>query len=251
MIFYGTSWINMIERLALFILKIVKYYRYNTRVYSYPKKAYQRFCEDEMEDSYQNFKKYFYTSLIMKQKYLKPWVIKRSLENDQDPNNFYLEFGVHLGRSIKVFSEFLKNKNNGKDRLIYGFDNFTGLKEDWHGTSGALHLDEKEKLPKVNRNVILIKGWIQDTLEKFLSENNVSRISFINIDVDTYETTKYILPLIKPYLFSGSIIIFDEIYNFPGWKVGEYKALIEEFKDEEYKFIAFSDDGKQAAIEII
>ena len=27
-----------------------------------------------------------------------------------------------------------------------------------------------------------------------------------------------------------SIIIFDELYNYPGWDVGEYKALKEVFR---------------------
>ena len=41
-------------------------------------------------------------------------------------------------------------------------------------------------------------------------------------------------------MINGSIILFDEIYDFPGWSEGEYKALIEEFKEEEYKFLAFA-----------
>ena len=36
-----------------------------------------------------------------------------------------------------------------------------------------------------------------------------------------------------------SIILFDELYNIPGWDVGEYKALTEVFSENEYKFIAF------------
>jgi len=56
---------------------------------------------------------------------------------------------------------------------------------------------------------------------------------------------------IKPYLIDKSIILFDELYNFPGWDVGEYKALTEVFDSEEYKFIAFSKKDKQVAIQIM
>ena len=71
------------------------------------------------------------------------------------------------------------------------------------------------------------------------------------MDVDTYESSKFILEKIKPYLIKGAIILFDEIYNFEGWDVGEYKALTETFEKEEYKFISFSTDTSQAAIKIL
>jgi hypothetical protein len=37
------------------------------------------------------------------------------------------------------------------------------------------------------------------------------------------------LDLIKPRLAKGATILFDELYNFEGWDVGEYKALTEIF----------------------
>jgi hypothetical protein len=36
----------------------------------------------------------------------------------------------------------------------------------------------------------------------------------------------------------------------PGWSVGEYKALIETFSEDEYSFIGFSAYGEQVAIKI-
>jgi hypothetical protein len=55
----------------------------------------------------------------------------------------------------------------------------------------------------------------------------------------------------KKYLCKNSIIVFDELYNFPGWDVGEYKALKETFSDNEYKFLGFALKGEQAVIQII
>ena len=52
------------------------------------------------------------------------------------------------------------------------------------------------------------------------------------MDVDTYETTKFVLETIKPNLINGAIILFDELYNFEGWDVGEYKALTEVFDEK-------------------
>lgn len=69
-------------------------------------------------------------------------------------------------------------------------------------------------------------GRIQDTLPSFLSEKK-PKINFMHIDKDTYETAKFILENTKKYLSKNLIIVFDELYNFPGWDIGEYKALTE------------------------
>ena len=71
------------------------------------------------------------------------------------------------------------------------------------------------------------------------------------MDMDTYETTKFVLENIKPHLSKKCIILFDELYNYPGFEVGEYKALKETFNENEYKYILFSKDGTQVAIQII
>ena len=52
-------------------------------------------------------------------------------------------------------------------------------------------------------------------------------------------------------MVKGALILFDEHYNFEGWAVGEYKALAEVFKENEYKFEAFAYDGQQALIKIL
>ena len=97
-------------------------------------------------------------------------------------------------------------------------------------------------MPKTNSNVTLIKGWVQDTVEKFLDEKK-PKINFVHMDLDTYDSSKYVLERIKPYLVKNSIIVFDELYNYPGWDVGEYKALTEVFNENEYKYLAFADEG--------
>ena len=68
------------------------------------------------------------------------------------------------------------------------------------------------------------------------------------MDVDTYETSKFILTNLKKYLVDGAIILFDELYNFPGWRHGEYRALSEEFDRNEYEYFAFGADSSQVAI---
>ena len=136
-------------------------------------------------------------------------------------------------------------------KLVYGFDSFEGIDHDWSGyylPEGFFNLGKK--IPKLNSNVVPVVGLIQNTLPKFLRENE-KEISFIHIDTDIYESAKTILSLVKPRLGKNSIIVFDELYNFPGWNVGEYRALRETFQENEYKFLAFAKDGQQAVIQIL
>ena len=227
-----------------FILNKFKEYAYPT-FRSPPDNAYDLYNKDQLINCYNHFKNIFKKSIFLDTKKIREYAIKKALENDPRLEKYYIEFGVYSGSSINYFSNFIKPKK------IYGFDSFEGLKEDWLGTNvakGTFNLNKK--IPKLNKNVIPIVGWIQDTLENFLKEMN-NKINFVHIDVDTYETSKFVLEKIKPYLLKDSIILFDELYNFSGWDVGEYKSLIETFNDNEYKFLSFAKDGRQAVIQIL
>lgn len=93
------------------------------------------------------------------------------------------------------------------------------------------------KLPSVNSNVVLVKGWFNETLEDFLHNKN-KKIKFIHIDCDLYESTKTIFNLCYKYFDDKVYIVFDEIFNYPAWRDGEYKALMEiiEVLKDTYKF---------------
>jgi len=225
------------------ILNVFK--KYALPDYNNPPSIYQMFVEEEVEKCFQHFKKKFKSSLFLKTHQLREHAIKKAIENDEGINKTYIEFGVFSGTSINQFSKFLHNKT------IYGFDSFEGLKEDWIGTSVVKGtFDLKKKIPKLNKNVYPIPGWIENTLPIFLNEKKPS-IIFAHIDVDTYQTSKFILSNIKPYLKKNSVLLFDELYNFPGWDEGEYKALTETFNENEYQFISFALNGQQAAIQIL
>ena len=245
---------NLVKKFFGFFLKIIKkiFLIYNNNISLKPIKInhnhsmdiYELYCNEERINCYKEFKKYFKTSTFLKSSEIKKYAIKKSIKNNNNDEHLCLEFGVWKGSSINLLSNYT-NK-------IYGFDSFEGLKDDCHGFSGIAEesFSLKKKLPKVNKNVELIPGWIEETLDKFL-EKNKFKIKFVNIDVDTYKTSKFILEKIKPLLAKDAIIIFDELYNYPGWDVGEYKALKEVFNDDEYKFLAFSSDGLEVVIQII
>ena len=206
-------------------------------------KTYSRFEEEQFEKSYSYFKPYFEKAIFLETHRIREYAIKESIKNDKYLENHYLEFGIFVGTSINFFSKYVKK--------IYGFDSFEGLKEDWVGfvqPAGTFNLNKK--IPKLNSNVVPIVGWVQDTLDNFLKKEK-PRINFVHLDMDTYETTKFILEKIKPYLINDSIIIFDELYNYPGWQFGEFKALKEIFNESEYQYIAFSKEGSEAVIKFL
>jgi hypothetical protein len=225
------------------ILKILRQEAIPVSRHHQNKKPYDRFVEDELEDCYNHFKKYFSEAVFLDKIPLREFALKRAIRNHKTDYH-YLEFGVWVGTSINFFSKILK------DKKIYGFDSFEGLNEDWLGTDdpkGTFNLNKK--VPKLNKNCIPVVGLIQETLPKFISENKNLQINFVHLDLDTYPSTKFVLNKIKPYLVDGAIILFDELYNVTGWRVGEYKALTEVFNENEYNYLAFSKRKYNVAIQ--
>ena len=237
---------TIIIKLLHFIRKIFTVLKYNCLPSSSPPLSlspYDMFTKEQIEKCFNTFKPYFLESVFLKKKIYHKYIIEKAKENDTENNKYYLEFGVWRGKTINFFSKYVNT--------IYGFDSFEGLKEDWAGhILPKGHFNLNKKLPKLNKNIVPIAGWVQDTLSPFL-EKYKPKINFIHMDLDTYESTKYVLTKIKPFLIKGSIIAFDELYNYPGWEVGEYKALKETFNENEYKFIAFNKEALSAAIQII
>jgi hypothetical protein len=159
-----------------------------------------------------------------------------------------LEFGVGAGISISYMANKLK-KNN---LTITGFDSFYGNPEVWPGTNNIIGSSNQfGKIPNnLPENVFIVEGKIEETLSKYLLDNQIKKISFVHIDVNIYSTSNFILKTLKPFMQNGSIILFDELVNYPFWWLnGEYKSLIENFDDSEYEYIAF-DRAKKAAIRI-
>ena len=186
------------------------------------------------------------SSVFLKDDEVRKYSISRAYNNGKG-NNLYLEFGVYKGGSINKFANYLFQKN----LKIYGFDSFEGLEEEWitdeYSPIGTFSLNKKS--PKVLKNVVLIKGKVQNTLENFLIDKKDEKIIFAHMDMDTYTPTIYALNKIKPFLQKGSVILFDEFYGFPNWQYHEYKAFTEVLNEKEYKYIAFCESP--VAIEIL
>jgi len=161
-----------------------------------------------------------------------------------EPDGLFLEFGVEYGDSINLIAETANT-------TIHGFDSFQGLPENW----GALEsgtFSTKGNIPKVHKNVILHVGWFNETLPVFIQEFK-EPVSFIHIDSDIYSSAKTVLYTLSSQIRKGTIIQFDEYFNYPNWKLHEYKAFQEFVKDFGvcYEYIGYTDNGFAVAVKIL
>jgi hypothetical protein len=131
----------------------------------------------------------------------------------------YLEFGVYKGGSIRFIA-----KHVGPSQTVHGFDSFRGLQESWSGDSFSFDLDGHP--PKVPDNVTLHQGFFADTLPGWL-ERNPGPAAFIHIDCDLYEPTRCAFEYLEDRIVPGTIIVFDEYFNYPNWQVHEFRAFSE------------------------
>jgi len=160
-------------------------------------------------------------------------------------NGLIMEFGVYQGESINFIADLLPN------RQIYGFDSFEGLPETWRYNfyRGTFKLDN---LPKVRKNVVLVEGLFEDTLPKFIENYRDTPVSFLHIDCDLYSSTKTVFNYLKNNIVAGTIIVFDEFFNYIGWEEGEFKAFYE-FVEEcevDFEWLGFVINSEQVALKI-
>ncbi len=107
------------------------------------------------------------------------------------------------------------------------------------------------QMPKVRSNVKLHKGWFTETLPKF-KERYKETIAFLHIDCDLYSSTREILNQLSDRLVVGTIIEFDEYFNYPNWQQHEFKAWQEFVKEKNlsYRYLAISASDGRVAVEI-
>jgi methyltransferase family protein len=161
-------------------------------------------------------------------------------------NGLVLEFGVEKGDSLRWIARHTA-------RPVHGFDSFQGLPEDWHGTKETRgKFDRKGRLPAVPANVSLHVGWFDRTLPPFLAAT-AGPVALAHIDCDIYESTKTVLDLMGERIAPGAWIVFDEYFNYPGWRLHEFKAFQEWIAaaGRRYRYAAFSAEKGHVAVEML
>lgn len=156
----------------------------------------------------------------------------------------FMEFGVYKGGTMRYMAK------RRSDRLFHGFDSFEGLPESWGGFDlprGAFNT--KGNLPKVPNNVSLHKGWYNKALPTWKTSCE-DKIAFMHVDCDLYSSTKTIFDELADRLQVGTVILFDEYFNYPNWENHEFKAWKEYVTQHgiSYEYLGFA--RQQVAIKI-
>ncbi len=159
-----------------------------------------------------------------------------------------LEFGVFRGASINFLASIFPALK------MFGFDSFEGLPEAWSGTpamQGAFSLQGQP--PSVRDNVELVEGWFSKTLPSFLDDHKFPEISLLHVDCDLYSSTQTIFANLYERIVPGTIIVFDEYFNYPGWEKHEFLAFQEfvNFRRVRYEYIGLVPEMTQVAVRIL
>ena len=223
---------RILEKLGLIILnfpllRLLKYrYRYN---------IFDSIHKEATKDSVKYICEKASNSVMLgNRKQLLKFALKEYVKNSEYKDKLFLEFGTYKGELINFCSSLIP------EAKFYGFDSFEGLPESFSIWKRG-RFDIKGKLPKVNKNVSLIKGYFNETLPKFLEEHK-EEAAFIHIDCDLYSSTKTVFDNIYDRIVPNTVIQFDEYYNYPGWRNHEFKAFQEFCKkyNVEYEYIGIS-----------
>lgn len=172
-------------------------------------------------------------------------VLKKGIQ-EVSLEGLWLEFGVANGASLKDIACQTK-------QAVYGFDSFEGLPEDWTYFQKKSRYTLGGKFPvNLPDNVELVKGWFDETLPSFLKSHK-EPVAFLHVDSDLYSSAKTILTFLKDRIKKGSIIVFDEFFNYPGWKEHEYKAFYEFVKENkvDFQFLGFASSQHSVVVKIL
>jgi hypothetical protein len=162
------------------------------------------------------------------------------------PSGAILEFGVAGGNSIRAIGAAVKG------RPVHGFDSFEGLPEHW---SGHLTLrgefNQGGQLPPVPANVTLHKGWFDATLPAWKTAH-ADRVGFLHVDCDIYSSAKFVLASLADRFQVGTVIRFDEYFNYPNWRQHEFRAWQETVTEFglAYEYIGFAAQDGAVAVRV-
>jgi hypothetical protein len=178
---------------------------------------------------------------------LHDWIVRTQLDSTLLKEGTVLEFGVATGRTLNHIARLLPQKT------VHGFDSFKGLPEDWTSRMPKGFFARKN-LPSVRRNCALWVGWFNIVSPDFVK--NVQKeypVALLHIDSDLYSSAVTILNELKKNIVPGTVIVFDEYLNYPGWELDEFKAW-QEFVAKhkiKYEYIGRVSKHQKVAVRVL
>lgn len=135
-----------------------------------------------------------------------------------------VEFGTYQGVTARMIL-----RSMGPSRRLFCCDSWEGLPEEWDRAREELipagHF--ATSVPDLGDDrAVMIQGWYKDTGERLL-ELASPTLAMVHIDCDLYSSTVTALATVRDRLQAGTVILFDELWNYPKWRDHEHKALEE------------------------
>ena len=144
------------------------------------------------------------------------WIVRTQLAPELGAG-LVAEFGVATGRTANHIARLLPHN------IVHGFDSFEGLPEDWTSRMPRGFF-KRDDVPLVRQNVDLHVGWFDATLPEFKAQHGDTPLQLLHVDCDLYSSTVTILNTLRHNIVPGTVIIFDEYINYPGWELDEFRA---------------------------
>lgn len=167
------------------------------------------------------------------------YVVESEIQGD------FVECGVWRGGSAMLIAYLLKDLKF-TDKRIYLYDTYDGMtppgmvdKQFYDGASAFKDFDRmkksgqkwnyasledvKQNMKKTgypSENIVFVKGDVKKTIPAIIPNS----ISILRLDTDWYESTKWELNYLFPYLEEGGVLIIDDYGHWEGSKkaVDEY-----------------------------
>lgn len=180
------------------------------------------------------------------------------------------EFGLYTGRSLALLQiaheAYMKNSIHAVPfgRNFIGFDSFKGMVEanhprwkngtfatnhSWHPTIKKGEIVTGEKVMKFFTKLglkppTIVEGSFEKSVSGFFKKHT-GKSAIVHIDCDTYENTSLILKHIKGTLQEGTVLLFDDWFNYKGSpRFGEARAFNEFQKNcKQFSFIDYFNYG--------
>jgi hypothetical protein len=155
-----------------------------------------------------------------------------------------LEFGVATGTTLKIIADAVAG-----DRTVVGFDSFTGLPEAWR-TGFPVGEFAQWEIPTVDGAEIVV-GLFTDELPDFLARNE-EQVAFLHVDCDLYSSSRTVLDLVGDRLAPDAVLMFDEFFNYPGWRQHEFRAWTEFVAQtgRTFEYLGFTGNNEQVVVRL-